>query len=239
LSIASANVPTLYLTGDSTVTDQRVSPAASWGQILPRFFDDRIALANHAESGETLKSFLTELRFDKLLATLRSGDWVLIQFGHNDQKTQWPQTYVEAGTTYKAYLRTYIAEVRRRGATPILVTAPERGNFDAAGRIVASHGAYPDAVRAVAKAESIALIDLHARSKAFYETLGPQRIAKAFSDGGKDRTHHSNYGAYQLAREVVSELRRADPEHTAHLAKYLLADDPLADTNTNEDFNRL
>jgi lysophospholipase L1-like esterase len=90
--------------------------------VLPRFFDDGIAIANHAESGETLKSFVTALRLDKLLSTLRAGDWVMVQFGHNDQKTQWPQTFADAATTYRSWLRTYIAEIRRRGATPILVT---------------------------------------------------------------------------------------------------------------------
>jgi lysophospholipase L1-like esterase len=224
LSVTSADVPTLYLAGDSTVTDQGTSPSASWGQILPRFFADRIVIANHAESGETLKAFLAELRLDKILSNLRQGDWLLLQFGHNDQKVQWPQTYVEAGTTYRAYLRAYIAEARRRGATPILVTSPERGNFDDSGRIVPSHGEYPDAVRAVAREESVALIDLYAMSKAFYETLGPQRVANAFSDGGKDRTHHSNYGAYELARMVVSGIRAADPDLIAHLADALATD---------------
>lgn len=221
LSVAPADTPTLYLVGDSTVTDQRTSPAASWGQVLPRFFSDRIVIANHAESGETLKSFLTGLRLDKVLDNLRQGDWLLIQFGHNDQKAQWPQTYVEAGTTYRAYLRTYIAEARRRGATPILVTSPERANFDESGRILASHGDYPEAVRTVAREDGVALIDLYAMSKAFYENLGPDRIGKAFADGDKDRTHHNNYGAYELARLVVAGIRAADPESIAHLAEAL------------------
>jgi lysophospholipase L1-like esterase len=224
LSVASAETPTLYLTGDSTVTDQRTSPSASWGQMLPRFVDDRIVIANHAESGETLKSFLTGLRLDKVLANLRKGDWLLIQFGHNDQKAQWPQTYVEAGTTYRAYLRAHIAEARRRGATPILVTSPERAHFDESARIITSHGDYPEAVRTVAREEAVALIDLYAMSKQFYETLGPERIVKAFADGGKDRSHHNNYGAYELARLVVQGIRAADPESIAHLADALSAD---------------
>jgi lysophospholipase L1-like esterase len=224
LTVAPVDVPVLYLAGDSTVTDQASSPAASWGQILPRFFDDSIAVANHAESGETLKSFLAELRLDKILSRLRAGDWLLIQFGHNDQKSQWPQTYVEAGTTYRAYLRVYIAEARRRGATPILVTSPERGRFDASGRIIDSHGSYPDAVRAVAREESVALIDLNAMSKRFYEALGPQRAQLAFADAGRDLTHHSNYGAYELARLVVSGILAADPQLIDHLADHLAAD---------------
>jgi len=228
LSIEPVEVPVLYLTGDSTVTDQSTSPSASWGQILPRFMSDNIAVANHAESGETLKSFLTSLRLDKVLASVRPGDWVLIQFGHNDQKQQWPQTYADAATTYRAYLRTYIAEARLRGAMPILVTSPERANFDDAGHIKPSHGAYPDAVREVAREESVALIDLHAMSVAFYEALGTRDTDLAFADGGRDRTHHSNYGAYELARRIAWGIHKADPKLMANLGDRL-ADDARID----------
>ena len=224
LTITPVVVPTLYLAGDSTVTDQGVAPGASWGQMLPRFFAADIGIANHAESGKTLKSFVTEMRFDKLLSTLAPGDWVMIQFGHNDQKKEWPQTYVEAATTYRSWLRTYIAEVRRRGATPILVTSPERRKFDAAGSIVPSLGDYPDAVRAVAREESVALVDLNAMSVRFYEALGREMSPRAFADEGRDRTHHNEYGAYALARMVVEGLRTADPQLTAGLAKHLARD---------------
>jgi lysophospholipase L1-like esterase len=224
LSVEPADVPTLYLAGDSTVTDQPQAPAASWGQMLPRFFAPDIAIANHAESGETLKSFVTELRLDKLLSTLRAGDWVMIQFGHNDQKSQWPQTYAEAATTYRSWLRVYLAEVRRRGATPILVTSPERRNFDAAGRIVNSHGDYPAAVRDVAREEGVALVDLNDMSRRFYEALGPELAARAFADEGRDKTHHDEYGAYSLARMIVEGLRGADARLLAGLVGHIAAD---------------
>ena len=224
IRIEPVDLPTLYLAGDSTVTDQGVQPSASWGQMLPRFFAADIAVANHAESGETLKSFVTELRLDKMLSTVKAGDWVMIQFGHNDQKVQWPQTYAEAATTYRSWLRTFIAEVRRRGATPILVTSPERRNFDATGRIVPSLGDYAEAVRAVAKLESVALIDLNPMSIRFYEALGPDHSPYAFADEGRDKTHHNTYGAYSLARMIVEGLRIAPPELTAGLAKHLAAD---------------
>lgn len=214
--IEPADVPTLYLVGDSTVTDQPSEPAASWGQMLPAFLDGQVAVANHAESGETLKSFLTELRLDKVLSTIGKGDWLFIQFGHNDQKAQWPQTYAEAGTTYRTYLKAYIAEARRRGATPVLVTSPERRNFDAAGRIKPSLGDYPAAVRAVATEEGVAVIDLNAASVAIYEALGPAVSPQAFNDGGADRTHHNNYGAWLLAR-AVTEGMRALPGLAAHV----------------------
>lgn len=217
VKIVPADIPTIFLVGDSTVTDQPTEPAASWGQMLPRFLTPTAGLANHAESGETLKSFITELRLNKVLSQIKPGDWLLIQFGHNDQKKQWPQTYVEAETTYRSYLRTYIAEARRRGATPILITSPERRNFNNAGKIIPSHGHYPEAVRTVAREENVGLIDLTAMTIAFYEALGPKRAPLAFNDGGKDRTHHNNYGAYELARMVASQLSKADARLGVHV----------------------
>lgn len=222
--IEPARVNTLYLAGDSTVTDQPSAPNGSWGQKLPRFFDDTLAVANHAESGETLKSFVTEQRLDKLLSRLGQGDWVMIQFGHNDQKVQWPQTFAEAATTYRDWLRTYIAEIRRRGATPILVTSPDRRNFDAAGKITSTLGDYPAAMHAVAEEDKVALIDLNAMSRTFYEALGPDVAPRAFADEGRDKTHFNDYGAYQLARCVVEGLRAADPALTGGLERHLAKD---------------
>jgi lysophospholipase L1-like esterase len=226
VDIAPVQVPTVYLAGDSTVTDQDAEPGASWGQMLPRFFNADIAVANHAKSGATMKSFLTELRFDKVLSRMKPGDWLLIQFGHNDQKKQWPQTYVDAATTYRSYLRAYIAEARLRGATPILVTSTERRNFDSSGRIVPSHGAYPDAVRIVAQEEKVPLVDLNPMTIRFYEALGPNRSPLAFSDGGKDKTHHNNYGAYEIARMVAAGIAAAEPKLAAHLLPEALHFDP-------------
>jgi lysophospholipase L1-like esterase len=222
VALQPAIVPTVFLLGDSTVTDQRWEDGASWGQMLTRFFKPAIAVANHAESGETLKSFATGLRLAKVLSQLKSGDWVFIQFGHNDQKQNWPQTYVEAGTTYRAWLRTYLAEVRLRGATPVLVTSPQRRNFTPDGKIRNTHGDYPAAVRAVAAEQQVALIDLEAASRALYEALGPEKSPLAFSNGGKDPTHHNNYGAYQLAKAVAQGIR--DNAALAPLAAFL-ADD--------------
>lgn len=220
LRIQRINVPTLYLVGDSTVTDQPFEPAASWGQMLPRFFSDGIAIANHAESGETLKSFLASLRFAKVLESIKPGDFLLIQFGHNDQKKQWPQTFVQAQTTYKDYLRIFIAEARLRGATPLLVTSMQRRTFDSYGKIANSHGLYPQAMRDVAQEKNVALIDLDAMSVKFYEALGPEKAPLAFNDNGKDATHHNNYGAYQLAQCVAQGIRNA----ASPLSKYLRSD---------------
>jgi len=208
LVIEPVVVPTVFLAGDSTVTDQPFEPGASWGQMLPRFLPG-VAVANHAESGETLKSFISGLRLAKILSQAKAGDYLFIQFGHNDEKKNWPQTYVEAHTTYEAYLRVFIAEARLRGVTPVLVTSMQRRNFDEHGRIKNTHGDYPQAVREVAAAEHVALIDLERMSVAFYEALGPGKAPLAFSAGGRDATHHDNYGAYELAKCVVQAVRDA------------------------------
>jgi lysophospholipase L1-like esterase len=229
IRVEPVELPTLYLAGDSTVTDQAVAPAASWGQFLTRYFRDDIAVANHAESGETLKSFVTEMRLDKLLSNLRAGDWVMIQFGHNDQKVQWPQTYAEAATTYRAWLRTYIAEVRRRGATPLLVTSPERRNFETDGRIRPTLADYAEAMRAVAREQNVALLDLNAMSVRLYEALGPSLAPSAFADGGNDKTHHNEYGARLLARAVIEALRTSDLGLTNRLADHIVADAGIFD----------
>ncbi len=218
--------PTLYLLGDSTVTDQQGGDYASWGQMMPRMFNEMVAVANHAESGETMKSFLFSNRLNKVLSTLQAGDTVLIQFGHNDSKSQWPQTYAEPHSTYPAYLHAYIAEIRLRGATPVLVTSPERRNFTADGHIKLTHGDYPAAVRAVAASEHVALIDLNLTSIALYEALGPQRAPLAFANHGKDGTHHNAYGAYQLALAVAHGLRGAGVPIASHLAADLPDFDP-------------
>jgi lysophospholipase L1-like esterase len=210
---------TVYLLGDSTVCDQPREPWNSWGQMLPRFFKAGVAIANHAESGESLKSSLGARRLDKVLSTIKAGDYLFMQFGHNDQKERGPN--VGAFTTYKADLKRYIREARQRGGIPVLVTSMHRRTFDASGKITNSLGDYPEAVRQTAQEENVPLIDLHAMSKAFYEALGPDRAAKAFMDG----THHNNYGSYELAKCIVEGIK----QHKLAIAKFLVDDVPPFD----------
>jgi lysophospholipase L1-like esterase len=232
--VERVEVPTLYLAGDSTVTDQAESPYASWGQFITLHFRDDMAVANHAQSGESLNSFMTGLRFAKLLSTLRPGDWVMIQFGHNDQKSHWPQTYAEASTTYRSWLRLYVDEIRRRGATPLLVTPPERLHFDASGRIRPTLADYGHAMREVAREQAVALIDLQAASIRLYEAMGPDEAPKAFAENGTDLTHHSEFGARELARAVIGGLREADPALTAGLETHIAGDARKFDTTQRE-----
>jgi lysophospholipase L1-like esterase len=220
---------TVYLAGDSTVTDQRREPWAAWGQMLPRFFKAGVAVANFAESGESLKSFIAENRLPKLLETMKAGDYLFIQFAHNDQKPG--ASHVDAFTTYQEYLRLYIKEARKKGAIPVLVTSMHRRNFDAANKIVNTLEDYPEAMRQLARQESVALIDLNAMSKSLFEALGPEGTLKAFvhfpagtfpgqDKELKDDTHFTAYGAYELARCVVEGIRTSK----LGLAKYLVKD---------------
>jgi lysophospholipase L1-like esterase len=217
VTIEPVAAPRLFLVGDSTVADQAHEPYASWGQMLTAMLDDRVAVANHAKSGGTMKFFLATQRLDKVLSQVRPGDWLFIQFAHNDQKREWPHTYVSADGTYPAYLAAFAAEARARGAVPVFVTSPERRNFGPDGRIKDTLGAYAAAMRALAARERVPLIDLNADSVAIYEALGPQRAPAAFAMNGEDHTHHDNYGAWLMASAVAERIRRTLPDLAPHV----------------------
>jgi lysophospholipase L1-like esterase len=213
-------VPTVYLAGDSTVCDQPYEPFNSWGQMLPRFFGPGVAIANHAESGESLRSFIAEKRLAKLDTLMRTGDYLFIQFGHNDMKEHGEG--VGAFTTYKADLERFVADARAHGATPVLVTSVSRRTFGPDGMIQNSFGDYIDAVRRVAKEQGVALIDLNAKSVALYEALGPEGAKALFPivRGTIEGTHHDNYGSYEMAKCVVEGIK----EDKLPLAGYLIGD---------------
>jgi len=232
------NIPTIYLLGDSTVCDQPREPYNSWGQMLTRFFKPGVAIANHAESGESLRSSLGAKRLDKVLSVMKRGDYLFIQFGHNDEKEKGEG--VGAFTTYKANLKKFVAAARERGGIPVLVTPMHRLTFDATGQITNSHGDFPEAVRQAAKEENVPLIDLNEMSKPFYEALGPVAAKQAFAPG--DATHHNNYGSYELARCIVegirsnglglvksltNDARPFDPAHPDSLATFKIPASPL------------
>lgn len=208
--------PTVFLMGDSTVCDQPGEPYASWGQMLTAFFTDKIAVANHAESGESLRSSFGAKRLDKVLSLLKKGDYVLIQFAHNDEKDK--SEGAGAMTTFKASLLQWIDAVKAKGGNPVLITPMHRRTFDKDGKITNSHGEYPEAVRIAANEKGVPLIDLTAMSKELYEALGKDGSSILFKDG--DGTHHNNYGAYQLAKLVGSALKM----QKLPLSKYLKKD---------------
>ena len=224
--------PTIYIAGDSTVVDQDVEPWTAWGQILPRFLRPGVVVANHAESGETIKSFVSERRFDKIFTQIKPGDYLFMQFAHNDQKinhkTGQPVVPIDE---YKSLLIEYIAKARAAGATPVLVTSMNRRTFDDAGHITNSLAGYPDAMREVAHEQHTALIDLNAMSKTLFEAMGPEGAKKAFmhfpanaypnqTKAISDDTHFNSYGAYELARCIVDGIR----QNNLPLKKFLTKD---------------
>jgi lysophospholipase L1-like esterase len=201
----------ILLAGDSTVASQTGGDAASWGQMVGRFLDPALALANHARNGETLKSFLTNLRWDRLMSDTQPGDVVLLQFGHNDEKTQYARTYSSADGAYPAFLAALVADVRQHRALPVLVTPVARRSFNAAGKIENSHAGYDAAVRITAAALAVPLIDLTTLTTQLYESMGPQNAALAFTNQGQDRTHHNAYGAYLIGCMVARQLSAIAP----------------------------
>jgi lysophospholipase L1-like esterase len=192
---------TVFLAGDSTMTDRDGGGDVSWGQMLPVFFKPGVAVANNAQSGETMKSFMNALRLDKMLSQMKKGDYLFMQFIHNDSKASWPETYVEAETTYKAYLKVYIAEARLRGAIPVLVTAMDRG-ARGTGLPTHGHGGYPQAMKEVADEEHVAFIDLYSMSDTFYTSAGAD-AGKILADG----THSTAYGGYEFAKCIVMGIK--------------------------------
>ncbi|TWT84671.1 Rhamnogalacturonan acetylesterase RhgT [Planctomycetes bacterium CA13] len=219
---------TVFIAGDSTVTDQRTEPYAGWGQMLPRFFGPSVAVSNHAESGLALRSFEYQLRLEKLLSMMKPDDYVFIQFGHNDQKDN--RDGAGPFSTYKNKLSEFVDVIRAKRGIPVLVTSMERLRMDENGNQTPTLTDYAEAVRQVGKDQNVPVIDLNVMSLKFYAALGPKRSTKAFAfyPAGtllgqekelKDRTHHNSYGAYQLARCVVEGIQKHVPELAKHLAK--------------------
>ncbi|KQW51765.1 hypothetical protein ASD88_03895 [Pelomonas sp. Root662] len=226
LVIEPVQVPTIFLLGDSTVADQSREPYSSWGQMFTALFKPTVAVANHAQSGETFRDSLSRRRIDKILSELQPGDTVLMQFGHNDQKQQ--KDGSGNAETYKAELRTHAERILARGGVPVVMSSMERRNFDADGRLKPSLAEYADAARAVATDMKLAFIDLNGMSQAMYAALGTERskAAHPVNNGKIDNTHHNNYGADQLARLVALGLRQAGVPVAAQLRDDLGPIDP-------------
>ena len=225
LQVQKADVPTVYLLGDSTVCDQPGEPYASWGQMIPCLFKPDVAVSNNAESGETLRSSTAAHRLDKVLSRLTPRDYVLIQYGHNDMKAKEP----DAAQTYKATLKRWVEQVKAKDATAVLVTPMNRHTFSGT-TVTNSLKEYPAMVREAAAEENVPLIDLNAMSKTLYEALGPQPSIALFEHAAGspkfDATHHSPYGAYELARCVVEGIRAAKLGLAGHVAADVPPFDP-------------
>ena len=207
---------TFFLCGNSTVVDQDYEPWASWGQMITRWFGPEVAIANFAESGETASTSISANRLAKALSMMRKGDYLIAEFGHNDQK----QRFAGAGAYYNfaTALKTFVDETRRRGATPLFATPTQRRSFKD-GRIQETHADYPEAMRWVAQREKVPVVELHEHTRTLFETLGEEGSKKAlvhypantFPGQGRalaDNTHFNPYGAYEVAKCVVMCLKQ-------------------------------
>ncbi|AYD48297.1 rhamnogalacturonan acetylesterase [Arachidicoccus soli] len=212
------NVPTVFLTGNSTVTDQQLEPWACWGQMFPSFFDSNVAIADMAASGETLRSSFSRKRLAKVASMLKAGDYLFIEFAHNDQKKGSGE---EAYTTYNKYLKIFIDSARAHQAIPVLVTSTCRHDFDKNGKVTNTLGEFPAAMRYEAKKDNVTLIDLNKMTETLYNTYGEEKSKALFVQfpagtfPGQnvtlaDNTHFNDFGAYELAKCMVEGVRNSN-----------------------------
>lgn len=218
--ISADDLPRVFMIGDSTMADKPLedNPERGWGQQFPLFLKEGVTVKNYAVNGRSTKSFINEHRWDSVLVQLKAGDWVIIQFGHNDSKKEDSTRYAAPKGAYKDNLLRFIKEARAKGANPILVTPVERRKFDEKGAFVDQHGEYPGVVREVAAANKVPLIDLQksseklivqhgvAGSEKLFKTT-PAGHYKTLPNGIKDDTHFSSYGATLVAGLVAREIR--------------------------------
>ena len=211
------DVVTVFLAGNSTVVDQDNEPWASWGQMIPRFFDEHVCFANYAESGERADTFIKAGRLKKALTQMKKGDYMFIEFGHNDQKLKGPGK--GAYYSFASNLKYFVDVVRAKGGIPVFVTPTQRRSFDNSGKIQETHEDYPSAMRWVAQREGVLVIELHDMTRVFYEAMGVEPSKKAFvhypagtypnqTKDLADNTHFNPYGAYEIAKCVIEGIKQ-------------------------------
>lgn len=228
---ALADAPiTVYLAGDSTMAEKLPTkrPETGWGEALQQYFDARkVRVENHAQNGRSTRTFISEGRWQAIVAKLKPGDYVFIQFGHNDESKEKTDRYTPP-EDFRRNLTNFVADVRAKGATPVLLTPVMRRRFDDGGQFFDTHGEYPDITRAVAAEQKVALIDMHRKSEQVLRRYGPEDSRKLFlqlkagenpnyPQGVEDNTHFSPLGAEMMAALAVEGIR----EQKLGLAKYL------------------
>ncbi len=204
------------------------NPEKGWGQIFPLYFGEGIRIENYAVNGRSTKSFLDEGRWSIVLERIKKGDYVIIEFGHNDSKKDDPKRFADANTDYRTNLIKFVSETRSKGGIAILATPIVRRRFDDQGKFYDVHGDYPKVVRDVASEMNVLLLDLHKkteemliefgeeRSKLLYLHIEPREY-KSLPEGRIDNTHLSAYGAFKVCDLVAEEIRNSIPELAAFL----------------------
>ena len=209
------NYKTIFLAGNSTVTDQDCSPWASWGQIITNYLTTDIVVANYAESGATMASFKARGRLDKMLSQIKPGDYLFCEFGHNDQKEHGEG--IGPWQSFTKLLIEFVTKTREKGGIPVFCTPTQRRSFNDQGEIMLTHGDYPAAMRKVAADYHVPLIDLNKMTKIVYEAWGPEPARKAFvqypahtfpgqEEKLEDNTHFNTFGANEVAQCVLSGI---------------------------------
>jgi lysophospholipase L1-like esterase len=211
--------PRVFMIGDSTMANKPLDfPERGWGMAFGQFLVDPGMVHNHAVNGRSTKSFIDEGRWEKVHAALAADDFVIVQFAHNDEKKEDPKRYADPAVAYRENLRRFIRETRAKGGIPILATPVCRRRFAADGKLIDTHGDYPDAVRAVAQEEKVALIDLERATAKWLQAAGDESSKKFFmwfepgvhpkiKDGIKDNTHFVEAGAMAVAELAAQEIR--------------------------------
>ncbi|PKD16444.1 rhamnogalacturonan acetylesterase [Salegentibacter salinarum] len=214
----------LYLIGDSTMSDKKDpehNPEHGWGQVLPELLTDKIKVENHAKNGRSTKSFIEEGRWQTVLEKLRAGDYVFIQFGHNDQKYKAPSRFTNPFTGYRSNLERFVNEAREKGANPVLFSSIVRRNFNEHGTLVDTHGEYPLVVRMVADDLEVPFVDLQRATEKlemFYGVKDSKSLHLHFEPGAQDYyengkeddTHLSRKGALLVATLALQEIAAQD-----------------------------
>ncbi len=228
-TLPKPKVITIFMAGDSTMANKPKAehPERGWGMMLQDFFDDKVRVENIARNGRSTKTFLSEGLWQSILDKIKKGDYVIIQFGHNDSVPSKVNSYTTPAQ-YKANLIRYVSETRARKATPILCTPIMRRRFDESGQFYDTHGEYPDIVRQLADSLRVPLVDMHRSSEKLIVAHGEAASKKIFlhfspgehkllPDGLKDDTHFSTYGARQMAALFVEDLRSTKTKLVKHL----------------------
>ena len=222
--IAFAQKPpiTVYLAGDSTMAQKQPDkrPETGWGEKLQPYFDpQKVKIDNRAQNGRSTKSFIDEGRWKAIADNLKKGDYVFIEFGHNDEKSDKPEIYAAANTDYRNNLIKFVTEVRAKNAFPILLTPVARRKFDEQGNLVDTHGEYPGAVRKVAAELKVPLIDMSVLSEKVLKDDGAEKSRQLFLQlkpgenpnypkGVEDNTHFNQHGAEEMAKLAIGEIKR-------------------------------
>lgn len=243
LTVSAQQKPTLYLIGDSTMADKKdpdVNPEHGWGQMLPELMTSEIKVENHAVNGRSSRSFIDEGRWKAVKDKLRKGDYVFIQFGHNDEKIKDSTRFTNPYTQYWHNLEKFVRETREKGATPILLSSIVRRNFNEHGVLVDTHGDYPLVTRLVAQKMDVPFIDMGWLTERLEMQYGPEGSKKLHlhlepgddpyePKGRHDDTHLSKMGATLEASLALKEVARQGLELKKYIKPEVLSKEILKD----------